>query len=804
MAQQGLSQVLETGVALVAMLLASAAAATPTPTFVGAATCAGCHAPANAAWRGSHHALAMQVANDATVLGNFDGASLTNFGVTSTFAKKDGKRFIRTAGPDGKLADYEVLYTFGVAPLQQYLVAFPNGRYQTPPVAWDSRPKAEGGQRWFSLQPTEKIPPGDLLHWTGVAGNWNQMCAACHSTDLRKNYDAKTDRYATTWSEIDVACEACHGPGSNHVAWAKAGASRGPDTDPKLGLEVELSHRDPARWVMNPETGIAKRNPPLASHAEVEACAPCHARRGVVSEEPVFGRPLLDGYRPALLDERLYHADGQIQDEVYEYGSFLQSRMYAAGVTCSDCHDSHSGKLRNVTSDPNAVCANCHLPAKFATPAHHHHAENSKGASCVACHMPPKLYMVIDERRDHAIRAPRPDLTLKIGTPNACNGCHTKESPQWAADATAKWYGPTRANTKHYGEAIDAGRRNLPGAERALTQLASDATQPAIARATALSLLRGHLSPDSGPAVQSALADPDPLVRDAAVSALADVDPRMRVPLTSPLLVDPVRTVRIDAARALASVPSTQVPEALHPMVAEGLAEYRAAQQLNSDRPEGLMNLAVLASEGGDTAEAERLYRAALHLTPALPDIYVNLADLYRTQGREADAERELRKGLAIAPSSADLHHALGLSLVRAKRLPEALPEFARATQLDPDASRYAYVYAVALNGAGKTPQAIAELERAQHLHPGDVDLVAALATMNRDRGDRDAARGWAQKLVDLAPQDPQARALLDSLGGLSFPDAVAGRALTDARAVATPPSRRDRVPPRTRAVLRA
>jgi len=380
--------------------------------------------------------------------------------------------------------------------------------------------------------------------------------------------------------------------------------------------------------------------------------------------------------------------------------------------------------------------------------------------------MPAKLYMVIDERRDHAIRAPRPDLTLKIGTPNACNGCHTKESPQWAADATAKWYGPARARTVHYGEAIYAGRRNLPGAERALMELASDSAQPAIARATALELLSAHLSPDSGPVVQSALADPDPLLRDAALGAVADIDPQMRVPLAAPLLVDPVRTVRSDAARALASVPAAQVPEALRPMVATGLDEYRAAQLLNADRPEGLLNLAVLAIEGGDTAEAERLYQAALRLTPAVPAIYVNLADLYRTQNHDADGERVLRKGLEVVPDSADLHHALGLVLVRAKRLPEALPAFARAAKLDPDASRYAYVYAVALDSSGQTRPAIAELERAFALHPGDLELVSALTTMNQARGNRDAALGWARKLVELAPQDPQARALLASLEG--------------------------------------
>ncbi len=741
----------------------AAARTPPAPAaFVGSGACADCHAAETAAWRGSHHDRAMEVADDSTVLGDFNDAKLTHFGVTSTFVRRDGRFVVRTEGPDGKLADYDVGYTFGVAPLQQYLVALPGGRWQALPLAWDSRPKAEGGQRWFSLNPHERIPPGDLLHWTGIAYNWNHQCAECHSTGVHKNYRVAEERYESTWAEIDVACEACHGPASNHVAWAHAGTPD--DRAPHRGLVVDLGDPDAAHWVMDETTGIARRQPQRTSHVEVETCGRCHSRRGILNEDYVWGRPLMDTHRPALLDERLYHADGQIRDEVYEYGSFLQSPMYRAGVTCTDCHDAHSTKLRGVTDDVNAVCAQCHLPAVFSTPAHHHHPAGSPGASCVACHMPEQRYMVIDGRRDHSFRVPRPDLTVKIGTPNACNGCHAKESPAWAVAATERWYGRARADTPHWGEAIDAGRRNLPGAAALLTRVADDPGQPGIARATAVSLLRGDLDATTGATVERALRDPDPLVRAAAIGTMATVEPRLRARLVAPLLSDPVRTVRIDAARALAAVPAEQLPAGTMAALDVALAEYRAAQLTVADRPEGQLNLAGLDTDRGATDAAEREYRTALRLAPALPQAYVNLADLYRAEGRDAEGEQVLRQGLTVAPKDADLHHALGLALIRLQRPTEALAAFRRATELAPDDARYAYVYALALQGSGQPGPALEQLERVHRQHPGDRDVLVALATLERDRGNRTAAVAWAEKLVALSPGDPGARQLLNRL----------------------------------------
>ena len=337
-----------------------AAQAEEPPSFVGGRACAGCHSAEFDAWQGSHHALAMQPATAATVLGDFTGAQFDHFGVTTTFFRDGDKFMARTDGPDGALHDYPIAYTFGVYPLQQYLIAMPGGRLQAIGIAWDSRPKDQGGQRWFHLYPDQNLKAGDRLHWTGCDQTWNYQCADCHSTDLKKNYDLAANTYATSWTDLDVSCEACHGPGSRHIAWAKAPAYHRSDTDgSRMGLTNWLKPTDNGHWEMNTETGIARRTEKLAS-TELETCAACHSRRKVIAKNPVPGEPYLDGYLPALLQPGLYHADGQIDGEVYEYGSFLQSRMHAAGVTCSNCHDPHSAKL---LAEGNGLCAQCHLPA---------------------------------------------------------------------------------------------------------------------------------------------------------------------------------------------------------------------------------------------------------------------------------------------------------------------------------------------------------------------------------------------------------------------------------------------------------
>ena len=721
-------------------------------TYVGRDACAGCHPKELTAWRGSDHDLAMQVADEKSILGDFANARFTYAGITSTFSRRDGKFYVNTDGPDGKLADYEIKYTFGVRPLQQYLIEFPGGRMQALSISWDSRPKADGGQRWFHLYPGQSIKAGDWLHWTSGGQNWNFTCAECHSTNLRKGFDAKTDSYKTSWSELNVSCEACHGPASNHVAWAKKEGDWQALAASK-GLAARLDERKGVSWNPSAETGTAQRSAPRTSSRELDTCARCHGRAARLSDDYIHGKPPLDTHRLAILDSNLYWNDGQMREEVYNWGSFAQSRMHAQGVTCADCHDPHTLKLR---APGNAVCAQCHQPAKFDAPSHTHHAAGTPAAACTACHMPTTNYMVVDARHDHSLRIPRPDYSAKLGVPNPCSACHRKETPQWAADAIAQWKGKAPTGYQQFATAFEAGSTGGPGARGALLALIDDPSQPAIVRASALARLARWMTPTMLSAASRSLNDPDAGVRLAAVEALAGADPSTRQRYLARMLDDPVRGVRIEAARALAGPAENGLATEARGRFDRALAELVAVQIYNADRPEGRLGLANLYAARGNAEAAIAEYRKALAIDPGFVPAYANLADLYRARGVENEAEAVLRAGLARVPDAAALHHALALVMVRQKRTAESLNELAEATRLDPANARFAYVYAVALNDAGDPKRALKVLETALTRQPYDRELLSGLALYTAKAGQRDAAIGYAKTLVALDPEHPE------------------------------------------------
>jgi Flp pilus assembly protein TadD len=725
-------------------------AAIASASFVGSNACAKCHADQATQWSRSQHGAAMADASDQNVLGNFSDARFTYAGITSEFFKRDGKFFARTDGPDGKLADFEVKYTFGVSPLQQYLVELPGGRLQALSIAWDSRPKEANGQRWFHLYPKERITHEDERHWSQPSQNWNFMCADCHSTGVRKNYDRAADKFQTHFAEISVGCEACHGPGSRHLQWA-SGATDGPArSDSTKGLNARLDERKGVAWNVSATTGNASRSHPRTGDREIETCAQCHSRRSQIADGYEAGKRFLDYYRPALLTRPLYHADGQQRDEVYDWGSFLQSKMYARGVTCSDCHNPHSGKLR---AEGNATCATCHVPSKYDTPAHHHHEVKSAGATCVGCHMPATTYMVIDPRHDHSLRIPRPDLSVAMATPNACTSCHTQRDARWAASQVSAWYGDKTRLDAHERVAKaffseDAGALNGP---TALAEVAADTAQSPIARATALAELNPFVDAAAYRALNAALHDPRPLVRLGALQSVERLPIQSRVGLAEPLLSDSLKSIRIDAARILAAVPLQEFSPRAQASFQHAGAEFVEVQRYNADRAEARVNLGSFLAERGNQEAAEVELQSAIRLMPASIPAYVNLADVYRAQGRDADGERVLRGGLASAPQSGVLHYALGLALTRMHRGDSALQEFARAAGLEPRNARFAYVYAIALHSNGKPDAAIALLRAALATHPTDGDIVAALGKFYEQRGDSVQAKRYAAQLRMLS-----------------------------------------------------
>lgn len=699
------------------------------PEYVGAAVCATCHESEAALWTGSDHDLAMQEATDATVLGDFDDATFDYNGVTSRFFRRADGFWVETDGADGQVSEFRIAYTFGHYPLQQYLIAQPAGRYQALGIAWDSRPDSAGGQSWFHLYPDEKIDHTDPLHWTGREQNWNYQCAECHSTNLAKNYDFATDSYQTTWSEIDVACEACHGAGSAHVGWAQGLDRIEYESSDDPYADNRPLRPDPTR-VLTSASADAPPTGPTVQNAQLDVCSRCHSRRGAIVEGYDVDAPLLNTHRPALLTDPLYEPDGQIREEVYVYGSFLQSKMFEKGVVCTDCHDPHSARLK---VDGNALCSSCHAPAVYDSEAHTFHASGTPGSNCVDCHMPARTYMVVDPRRDHSFRIPRPDLTATIGSPNACNGCHTNRSPAWAADKIEVLYGSDPNAKPHYGSLLHAGRTGVEGSQERLASLASDQSESGIVRATAVSMLGQFDQPADEAWVAAAASDRDPLVRMSAATASESMDARRRLDVIGPLLTDGFRAVRVEAARVLAPVAVELIPTNLRSSLDLAITEYEEAQWVNADRPESHVNLGLLYTARARFDEAVASYRNALRLEPRFVSASMNLADLYRGAGREDSTAAVLERALGHDSTDAALNHAYGLHLVREKRLPEALPHLEIAAR-NPADTRFNYVYAVALQSAGEIDEALVVAKKALAENPNDRRLKELVSSMNEDR----------------------------------------------------------------------
>lgn len=640
------------------------------PKYVGSKTCAECHRTEHALWHGSDHDRAMELATEKSVLGDFGDASFTYQGVTTRFFRRGGKFMVNTEGPDGKHHDYEIKYTFGVRPLQQYMVEFPDGRVQVLREAWDVDKK-----QWFYVTPPdvtdERIEPGDPFHWTGISQNWNNTCADCHSTNVHKNYNPVTNQYNTTFSEIDVSCEECHGPGSVHVDLAQ---SWSPFWDREVGY------------------GIASLKG-KHSDVQIEMCAKCHARRNQIHEDFRPGNEFLDHYEPVLLtDSRLYHANGQILDEVYEYASFLQSRMHANHVQCSDCHDPHSLKLK---FPGNQLCAQCHIPGKYDTPAHHHHEPGSAGAQCIECHMPARYYMVIDKRRDHGFRVPRPDLTVEFGTPNACNDCHVKpdETPQWAADWVRKWYGEKRPDDPHWTAAFVAARERKPEGEKLLLELLSRRTTPAIVHATALELLSNYPTQAAVDAHRKALYSLDPMLRLAALRSISlDVDPSV-LPDVARMLSDSVRRVRIAAVERLADRPLSMLTDEQRRAFEDAMIEFRKSHELSLDQAGGHLVLALLDRRSGRVADAVGHLRTAIELEPYMAGARLELASiLSESPGNEAEIQRLraeevelLERDAQLAPDNPMIFYELGRLRYLLGEYDAAQAALETACQLAPD-----------------------------------------------------------------------------------------------------------------------
>ncbi len=731
----------------------SPALATEANGYAPEASCLDCHESQVAQWKDSDHAWAMRHATPDNVLGDFKDASFDEAGVKARFFRKGDAFFANLEGEDGKPTDVKILYTFGHYPLQQYLVEHSRGRLQALTLAWDSRPKGEGGQRWFSLYPGQRFATSDPLHWTGRYQNWNAMCADCHSTALSKGYDDKSDSFSTSWHEQTVGCQACHGPSQNHVTWAnqhKAGGSaKAPDDHYGLGVDTKA----------------------LGSKGQVEQCAFCHSRRQGLGTGQMPGHPQLDQSLPTTLRTSLYHADGQIDGEVYEFDSFTQSKMFAAGVGCSDCHNPHSTKIK---LEGNALCVQCHNPQpptsrfpslqakEYDNKAHHHHEPGSAGAQCVNCHMPTKTYMVVDPRRDHSLRIPRPDLAAKTASPDACTSCHQGKQPAWAAKAIDSWYDKPQ-RPAHYGESFQAVRSGQGNALELLGALLTDKEKAAIVRATAAEQL-ADLGLPALPSLRLALKDESALVRAYAVSGFVNTPPMARQDDLLPLLQDPSLAVRDEAIRALADIPLDRLPEAERAGFQRQLADYERRLRGNADLPGGRLNLAVLLTRQGRQQEAMAEYRQALRMDPYFVPARVNLVTLASATQQLDEAETLLREGLALdkMPTSdhGNLAYMLALLLVERGKTEEAVNWLDKAATELPGNVRIRYNQGLLLSQLNRRDEALSALRAGLEQAPEDPDLLYTLIYLHAIAGEQDEAFGYVKRMRKAAPQDPRLLAI--------------------------------------------
>lgn len=710
-------------------------------------TCVGCHGDTVAAWATSHHADAMQIVSETSVLGDFADITVEHHGQSATFSHS-GDEFQVIVQDEGHAAEtFTIAYVFGITPLQQYLVETAPGQFQVLPFAWDSRDKAEGGQRWFHIYPDEQLPPGDRLHWQQPLQNWNGMCADCHSTGLKRNYDSEKKLFDTSFDNVNVSCSSCHVSGDVHAKARLSGKS-----DPESWKSELLRY-------LNDEGGFVREQGQATAswsgdkpreRPELNTCAACHSRRGPLTDGIDPLKKFLDQFSPSLLDDVLYFPDGQIQDEVYVWGSFQQSKMFQAGVSCVDCHDSHTLKLK---AEGNAVCTQCHAPEVFDEEEHFKHKVGSEGAQCVNCHMPERTYMVVDPRRDHSFKIPTPALSSSTGSPNACVTCHSDKSNSWATTTLKEWF-PDSSRDNSAVTSIHQARRGYPSSRKGLLALIQDESKPAITRGTALSLVPRVASPELMQVAIKELASTEPLIRIGATRAMAAVPPQDRLAILGPLLKDELKAVRVEAARLLLDVREAQVFE----QVFKELADI---DQLSSWRGEGRMNIATAHEFAGNMSAAEKTYRVSLEIDPGFPPAIINLSELLRRTGREAESFEMIEKA-SQADGFVDpaIHHAYGLALIRAGQSDKALDILKKAMTGNRKNVRYAYVYLVALNSLGQEEEAYKGLKATLRRHRYDPQLLNFALSIALNVRDVQYANLLVTRLLELDPGNQELRNL--------------------------------------------
>jgi hypothetical protein len=628
-------------VLLVLSIGAATAKETVSPRYVGSSSCKECHLKEYQFWSDSHHSWAWRKPDIKNVLGNFNNAVYKHAGFSYRFQRDKSDFYIFADDSHGNAVKYRVHSVVGVEPLQQYLLETENGRLQTLDIAWDTNQK-----RWYHLYPEVDTSPESGMHWSGPYKNWNSRCAECHATGFEKKYNPLLNAYNTSQQEIGVGCEACHGPGEAHVSWADA---------------PEKYFSD--HWNDAEDKGLIRAYDKGSSASELNLCAGCHSRREAIgANSPIPGSSFNDNYTLALLRDGLYFSDGQINDEVYVYGSFLQSKMYQKGVACSHCHETHSYKLK---FDSNALCTQCHnssghdqfpsiIKRAYDTPDHHFHKADSEGAQCKQCHMPDRNYMIVDSRRDHSFRIPRPDLTTKFGVPNTCNVCHQDKTPEWASAEISKRYPKGRLKGRHFADIFESAKKQPDELSvRQLIDLANNKQQPAIIRATAIACLFSVANKVSLIKIKQLLSDESDMIRGAAAKLIGLSPDSQKTELLIPLLNDPVKSVRLQAIGAFLDPVVLQALSSSESEAAQKVTrEYQQSLIAKADFPEIQMVIGGVALSMRNIQGALSAFETAVDMDPKLIEAWIMLTRIYAATGQAEKVKDTLSNAIKRNPDS--------------------------------------------------------------------------------------------------------------------------------------------------------
>ncbi|WP_066222088.1 tetratricopeptide repeat protein [Formosa haliotis] len=668
--------------------------------FVGDSQCMECHKGVYDDWKGSDHDLAMEVANDSTVLGDFNDVKTVIDGVSYHFTKDNGKFNVHIKEIDGSEADYEITYTFGVTPLQQYLIDFDRGRKQVLRVTWDS-----DQNKWYHQYAGDKLDPHDWLHWTETAQNWNTMCAECHSTNLEKDYDVETDSFNTTYSVINVSCESCHGPAERHVYWAE---------------HVQDSIHTENMYII----------PGNSQFSQMNMCAPCHSRRARLTEKMIPGTHYEDQYMLQNISSDFYHGDGQIEDEDYVYGSFLQSKMHHEGVRCTDCHDPHTLKVK---FQDNRLCLQCHT-SNYNEPSHHFHEKDTDGSRCINCHMTGAVYMGNDYRRDHSFRVPRPDQSVAYGTPNACTQCHQDKSDKWAADQVVEWYGPDRPD--HFSDQLlISNKSDISTQERKqLDTFINNLNYPAIARSTVIENIN-ITTREQFEAILKSLDDPSPMVRYSALQKLRQVSPQDRVSIAAKHLNDTTRLVRIGAMQLVSGIDAQTLSAIDQTTLSKARNELETMMFTNADFSTGRLQLGDYYFQNNDIDNAIKNYEMALKKDSLLMPVYSNLATAYSLKGNTNAAFNTLNTWMKKEPKAGRPYYLRALLNFELKQNDAAVSDLIKAIQLDPTDARSMYNLSTYYYQNKQYEPAEKIIAKALKIQPGNQDFQYLLALIYREQG---------------------------------------------------------------------